>query len=132
MVSPRIAGSMKGLSPADVERVNGFMERVIRAFEVADPNALQEMEHPGGDPRGTRNTFEFNKSLMGGGDKVRSWSAQPYSEPDWEIMEILRFQPPPTIWIEVTLHDGKREYPLAFACLADEEGFLRSCYYVDR
>ncbi len=132
MPIPRIAGTVKGLSPTDVERVNGLMNKIVRAFDTADPVALQETEHSGGDPRGAENTFDFNKSLMDGGDKVRSWSACPYSEPDWEIMKDLRFQPHPTIWIEITLHDGKREYPLAFACAADEKGVLRSCYYAER
>ena len=129
---PKIADSIPELAPADAERAKAFMDKVIHAFEIADAMALEDLSHPGDDPRGRKNSIEFNKSLMEGGDKVQSWSARPYSEPDWEIMEHLKHHPPPTVWIEVTLHDGQREYPLVFACAPDEKGDLKSCYYVDR
>jgi hypothetical protein len=120
------------LAPADAERAAAFMAKLTQAFEVADATVLKDLSHPGDEPRDRQNTLEFNQSLMDGGDKVQAWTARPYSEPDWEIMEHLRFHPPPTIWIDVTLHDGKREYPLFFACAPDESGDLKSCYYVDR
>jgi hypothetical protein len=132
MSTPEACGACHGLGSADVERVVAFMGDVIRAFELADPALLETLSHPGGDPRGRRNSFEFNKSLMAGGDKVRGWSARPYTEPDWEIMQILQHHPPPTIWIDVTLNNGQGDYPLCFACAPDENGVLRSCYYVDR
>jgi hypothetical protein len=125
-------GACHDLDAADVERVTAFMAAVTRAFELADPDLLEALSHEGGDPRGRRNSYEFNRSLMEGGDKVRSWSARPYTEPKWSIMRTLRHHPPPSIWIDVTLNDGVRDYPYCFACATDADGVLRSCYYVDR
>jgi hypothetical protein len=120
------------LSADETTRVQEFMDKVIRAFNSADVVALEDLSHPGDDPRGRANSIEFNKSLIAGGDRVKSWSARPYSDPDWDIMKHMRFHPPPTVWIDVILNDGKRDYPLAFACSPDDNGVLRTCYYVDR
>jgi hypothetical protein len=125
-------GSYHDLDAADVERVTAFMAAVIRAFERTDPDLLEALSHEGGDPQGRRNSYEFNQGLMEGGYKVRSWSARPYTEPKWSIMRTLRHHPPSTIWIDVTLNDGTRDYPYCFACAPDADGVLRSCYYVDR
>jgi hypothetical protein len=127
----KIAGTVQKLTPVVAERVDAFMSKVIHAFEIGEPVALQALEHPGCDPRTRKNSLDFNKSLMAGGDKVRSWSARPYSEQEWKIMKDLRRHPSPTIWVVITLHDGKREYPLAFACSPNNEGDLGSCHYVD-
>ncbi len=62
--------------------------------------------------RGRKNSREFDESLMDGGDKVRGWSARPYTEPDWDIMRMLQHHPPPSVWIDVTLNDGTRDYPI--------------------
>jgi hypothetical protein len=127
-----VRSECRDLQPNDVERVRAFMAAVVQAFEAADAGALEALRHAGGDPLGRKNSFEFNQSLMKGGDKVRSWSAKPYSEPKWEIMRSLRHHPSPTVWIDVTLHDGRRDYAYCFACSPNYEGALRSCYYVDR
>jgi hypothetical protein len=132
MPSSKISGTCEGLGPSDVELVTLFVQEVIRAFEIADPFALEALYHPGGDPRGQKNSFEFNRSLMEGGDQVRAWSARPYSEPPWDIMRLFRHHPTPTIWIDVTLNDGNRDYPLYFACSSNKDRVLRACYYVDR
>ena len=69
---------------------------------------------------------------MENGDTVRSWSARPYTEPMWSIMRKMQHYPPPSIWIDVTLNDGTRDYPYCFALAPDADGALRSCYYIDR
>jgi len=130
--NPEVIGTCHDLDIADVGRVRAFMAKVVRAFALADAAILDAMSHPGGDPRGQSNSREFDQSLMDGGDKVRSWSARPYTEPKWRIMRTLRHHPPPSIWIDVTLNDGTRDYPYCFACAPDADGVLRSCYYVDR
>jgi hypothetical protein len=125
-------GICHDLAPPDVERVMAFMAAVTRAFQLADPDLLEALGHEGGDPRGRRNSYEFNQTLMENGDKVHNWSARPYTEPKWSIMRTFRHHPPPSIWIDVTLNDGTRDYPYCFACAPDEDGVLRCCYYVDR
>jgi hypothetical protein len=132
MSVPEINGQCEGLDAPDVERVTTFMSGVIQAFESCDPFALEKLSHVGGDPRGRKNTFEYRKLLMEGGDKVRAWVARPYSEPKWGIMRSLRHHPNPAIWIEVTLNDGQRDNRVCYACSLNEQGALRICYYVDR
>jgi hypothetical protein len=126
------SGVCQGLSSEDVASVGLFMAAAIRAFELADPAIIEALFHPGFPPRSRQSAFDFNKLLMTGGDKVRSWSARPYTEPAWGVMRRNRHHPPPTIWIDVTLNDGKRDSSYYFACAPDEEGALRSCYYVLR
>jgi len=125
-------GTFRDLDTTDIARVTTFMAAVSRGFELADPDILETLSHKGGDPQGRRNSYEFNQSLMKGGDKVRSWSARAYTEPKWRIMRTLQHHPPPSIWIDVTLNNGTRDYPYYFACAPNAGGVLLSCYYVDR
>ena len=121
------------LSVEEEEQVAAFMEKLIQGFNAADAEAVEDgLSHPGGDPRGRTNTIKFNQSLMDGGDRVKSWSARRWTEPDWDVMRYMRFHPQPTIWIDVALFNGKREYPLAFSCSPDGNGVLKVCHYVDR
>ena len=127
-----VPGTCEGLGLQDVERVKSFMETVVQAFAKADAAALQALDHPSEDPRGQKNSLEFNQSLMKGGDKVVTWMARPYSGPDWEIMKSKRHDPQPTVWIDVTLNKGQRDYPIYFVCSPNQEGLLRTCHHVDR
>jgi hypothetical protein len=127
-----VPGTCTDLGPQDRELVKSFMEAVVQAFAKGDAAALQVLDHPGEDQRGQKNSLEFNQSLMEGGDKVIAWAARPYSEPNWDIMKSKRHDPQPTIWIDVTLNNGKRDYPIYFACSPNQEGLLRACHYVDR
>jgi hypothetical protein len=81
-----VAGSCQDLDAADVVRVTAFMAEVIRAFALGAAALLEPLSHPSADPRDNRNDREFDQGLMDGGDKVTSWSARPYTEPNWEIM----------------------------------------------
>jgi hypothetical protein len=69
---------------------------------------------------------------MDGGDRVRSWTAKRYTKPDWEVMEHSDFHPAPTVWIDVILNNGSRDYEIFFALAPGMDGELRSCYYVDK
>jgi hypothetical protein len=130
--TPQVVGTCNDLDAAAVERVTEFMAEVVRAFTLGDAVMLEALSHPGDDPRSRKNSREFDQSLMDGGDKVQSWSARPYTEPKWSIMRMLQHHPPPSVWIDVTLNDGKRDYPICFALAPDADGTLRSCYYIDR
>jgi hypothetical protein len=132
MPATNITSTCEGLDAADVQRAAEFMASVIHAFQTADPSALASLDHAGGDPRGQKNSYDFNQSLMKRGDKVRAWTARPYTEPDWEVMSYLRHHPSPSVWIDVTLNNGEGDYPICFVCSPDAEGRLRTCYYVDR
>lgn len=126
------AGTCHDLATADAKLVKAFMAAVTRAFEGADPDLLDALSHEGGDPKSRRGSYEFMQLLMKRGDKVQSWSARPYTEPKWTIMRTSQFHPPPSIWIDVTLNDGKRDYGIFFSLAPDADGALRSCYYVAR
>ena|SRR5215204_1047490 len=132
MTAPKIAGICENLDATAAQQATEFMASVIHAFEVADPSALQSLDHKGGDPRGRKNSYDFNQSLMKRGDKVRAWSARPYTEPKWDVMRYLRHHPTPSVWIDVTLNNGEGDYPICFICSPDSEDRLRTCYYVDR
>jgi hypothetical protein len=69
---------------------------------------------------------------MDDGNKVRTWSARPYTEPTWEIMRTRQHYPPPSIWIDVTLNDGKTDDTENYFVSPDEKGALRACYCIDR
>jgi hypothetical protein len=127
-----VAGSCIDLDAADVEQVTAFLAAATRAFALKDVGLLETLSHPGGDPQGRRNSREFDQSLMVGGDTIQRWAARPYMEPKWRIMREFQHHPPPTIWVDVTLNDGKRDYPYCFALAPGEGGKLLSCYYIDR
>lgn len=120
------------LDAADVKRVTAFMAAVTRAYKLAEPDLLDALTHEEEDLRSRQSTKGFMRSLMEGGDKVRTWSARPYTEPAWSIMRTSQLHPPPSVWVDVMLNNGKRDYPIFFAVAPDEKGFLRSCYYIDR
>lgn len=120
------------LTDLENERARDFMAQVTSAFEARNPQALEQLAHPGGDPRGRENTIKFNQSLMDGGDRVKSWTAKRYSKPDWEYLEDKDFYPAPTVWIDVILNDGSRDYEIFCALAPGTDGEFRSCYYVDK
>ena len=98
------------LTDLENERARDFMAKVTSAFEARNPQTLEDLSHPWDDPRGRENTIKFNQSLMDGGDRVKSWTAKRYSKPDWEYLEDKDFYPAPTVWIDVVLNDGSRDY----------------------
>ena len=69
---------------------------------------------------------------MNGGDKVQNWSARPYTEPKWDMMRMFQYYPPPSVWVDVVLNNGKRDYDYCIVLAPDANGTLRSCYYIDR
>ena len=128
----KIQSNINDLTGNDAKLVNEFMASVILAFSNKSPQSLEDLSHLGDSERDIKNNLEFARTLMDGGDRVQSWTARPYSEPNWEIMEISKFFPEPTIWIDVTLNDGNRNYPFFFALAPNSANQLRSCYYVAR
>jgi len=129
---PESQGICENLDSGDEQRVREFMTKITYAFSVANPDILELLSHEGADERDRKNSFDFNQSLMNGGDKVYAWSARPYSEPKWSIMRTVQHHPPPSIWVDVTLNNGKRNYPYCFALALDSTNELRSCYYIER
>ena len=130
--APDGGGVCHKLDAVDAKRVTAFMAAVTRAYKLAESDLLDALTHDGQDVRARQSTKEFRQSLMEGGDKVQTWSARPYTEPAWSIMRTSQLHPPPSVWIDVTLNNGKRDYPIFFAVAPDEKGRFRSCYYIDR
>lgn len=63
---------------------------------------------------------------------VSAWSAKPFAAPDTPYYEKHRFNPDPTIWIEVTLRDERREHRADFVCSPGDDGKLFACHWVKR
>jgi hypothetical protein len=120
------------LDAADVKRVTAFMAALTRAYELADPDLVDALGHKGEDARSRQGTKDLAWLLMDDGNKVRTWSARPYTEPTWEIMRTQQHYPPPSIWIDVTLNDGKKDDLQCYFVSPDEKGVLRACYCIDR
>ncbi len=129
---PQVPGTCAGLDATAIARVEAFMALAVGAFALKDAGLLENLFHPGGDPRGRKNSREFDQALMDGGDTIINWTAMPYTEPNWKIMKTLQHHPPPTVWVDVMLNDGNRDYDYFFALAPIESGELRSCYYIDR
>jgi hypothetical protein len=120
------------LDAADVKRVTAFMAELTRAYELADPDLVDALTHEGEDPDFRQAGKDLTWMLMDDGNKVRTWSARPYTEPTWEIMRTRQHYPPPSIWIDVTLNDGKTDDTENYFVSPDEKGALRACYCIDR
>ena len=132
VIGSEATGQCIDLDGTAVDQVKTFMAAAARAFAIRDAGLLELLAHSGGDPQGRKNSRDFNQSLMDGGDTVKSWSAQPYTEPKWSIMRTRQHHPPPAIWVDVILSDGTRDYPYCFALASSEDGQLLSCYYIER
>jgi hypothetical protein len=130
--STDVSAPIDPLTDLENERARDFMAKVTSAFEMRDAEALEQLAHPGDEPRDRENTIEYNRSLMDGGDRVKSWTAKRYAKPDWEVLEHRDFSPAPTVWIDVVLNDGSRDYEIFYALAPGTDGEYRSCYYVDK
>lgn len=120
------------LTSSEITAAEEFMGHVEAAFENKDANLLERLSHAGGDPRGIKNTIEYNQNLMNGGDRVKSWTAKRYERPDWDYLKTNDFYPEPTVWVDVVLNNGSGDYFIFFALAPNAEGDLRSCYYIDK
>ncbi len=125
-------GVCRELDVADVKRVRAFMAELTRFYELADPELLDALTHEGEDPDSRQGSKDLTWLLMDDGYKVRTWSARPYTEPTWDIMQKIQHYPPPSIWIDVTLNDGKTDDTENYFVAPDEKGVLRACYCIDR
>lgn len=130
--STTVSAPIDPLTDLENERAGDFMAKVTSAFEARNPQALEELSHPWDDPRGRENSIKYAQGLMDGGDRVKSWIAKRYAKPDWEYLEDNDFHPAPTVWIDVVLNDGSRDYEIFFALAPAPDGEFRSCYYVDK
>ena len=119
--------------PEDLHQpVTQFMAGVIKAFTDCKAAQVVKLTHKGQEKASAKSDREFTQGLMNGGDRVVAWHAKKYRQPNWDVMSYLDFYPKPTVWIDVTLHDGNREYPYVFALAPASDNRLLRCYYVDR
>src|SRR5262245_19590777 len=125
-------GVCHNLDATDVKRVTAFMAALTRAFKVADPDLVDALAHEGEDPDSRQAGKDLTWMLMDDGNKLRTWSARPYTEPTWEIMRTQQHYPPPSIWSDVTLSDGKKDDLGRYFVAPDGKGVLRVCYCIDR
>lgn len=117
-----------------IEKIARFMEEAVRAFNAADWEKLENLAHPGNSEKGKSNTAEFQKSLFENGDRILRWTAKIFVEPDWKVMREYMFSHNPVFWVDAFLNNGsrKKDYEIFFALSPNEDGELRSCYYLAR
>jgi hypothetical protein len=125
-------GTCHDLTDDDAKRVSSFMATLSNIFERANTDLLDALNHGGRDPESRRSLHEFIQMLIRAGDKVRSWSARPYTEPKGGRFRTRQHHPPPSIALDVTLNNGKRDYGIYIALAPDSNGVLLSCHEVNR
>lgn len=132
---PEIQSSCKGLSESQEESARAFTDRVIEIFEKGKIWDFREIHfnHCPDDLRNDSTCINFHMALCENERKrVVSWNARPFSPPDTPYYENHRYNPEPTIWIEVILNDGKRDIEANFVCSPDDDGELRACHWIAR
>lgn len=131
----KIESRCEGLSPDQEARVAEFMEKVVAIYasrRIGDVQDLHFNRCPD-DLRNDTTCVNHHMHLCENDHKtVRAWHARPFSPPDTPYYEKHKYSPDPTIWIAVTLHDGRREHSANFVCSPNAEGNLQACHWVAR
>ncbi|QDT11000.1 hypothetical protein [Planctomycetes bacterium K23_9] len=130
-----IVTSCEGLSLDQQASVEEFMAKVVAIYDdqkICDVQDLHFDQCPD-DPRNDTTCVNHHMHLCENEHKtVYAWNARPFSPPDTPYYEKHKFNPDPTIWIEVTLQDGRSEHTANFVCCPNSDGKLQACHWIDR
>ena len=129
------ASTCEGLSDSQAKSATSFVDKVIEIISQRKIWYFRDLHfnHCPDDRRNDSTCINFHMELCENETKtIVSWRARPFSPPDTPYYKTHKFDPEPTIWIEVLLNDGKRDIEANFVCSPDDEGVLKACHWVDR